>query len=1283
MKKITHLLILFLFFTTEIFAQVSIGTGTDRQQGLPFDPGYQRSYTQSIYKAAEINTSGEITSLKWYFSGTSTLPNSQDLVIYLGHTTKNVFSSTTDWENVANLTQVYAGGIPVSGTGWVTITFDTPFNYNGTSNLIVAVNEKMANSDSYTEDFYNSAVVGNRSIYSNSNTLVVTAPPSGSLAAFIPNVIFEGIEQSCANPSAPVLTDLQDNTASFSWDTMGTENSWQVLINPSTAAEPTATTAGISVIGNTEYTDSGLLPSTNYKFYVRSDCGSEFSGWIGPVAFMTQCAPVSEFNEGFDLSTANLPSCWKKLGTNGSLYPQSDQIAASSPNALYIYNSSTIDRSVLAMPFVNNASDATHRLKFKARGSYNTGGIVEVGYLTNILDASSFVSLQSFTITSTAIYDNFIAELGIDPQSNNLALRHTGVPANPVLIDNIVWEPIPGCSDVLNLAAISVFDTNASISWDSGDEASWEYAYGTSTATNPNNLTAVSVSEAQATINSLSASTLYKVWVRSTCGTGNYGSWNGPISFTTQCAPVSEISESFDASTALPACWRRVGGNGSANVQSVAGTPTAPNAMNLSNTTPNGATQLTVLALPYVNNLGTGTHRLRFKARGASAAGGNIEVGYLTNILNPSSFVSFQSFTINSATTFQTFIVEPETGEFTGNLAFRHSGIPSSPVLIDDVIWEALPQCSDINDLAYSNLRSNSVDLSWATEGSETNWQYAIGASTVTNPSALTPVGVTGNTEAFITSLQPSTVYKIWVRSNCGNGAYGAWAGPINITTQCNEIATYIEGFDASTASLPNCFKKVGTDGSIFIQNAGTGAFSAPNNINMYGAILSMPPVSNANAGTHRLKFKARGAYSAGGNSIIVGYLADTNGVITFVPIQTFTATSSTVYDTFSAELGTQPLSNTIAIKHTGENAIVLDDIVWELLPTCSDVYGIAHESLLSTSTTINWETNGSENAWEYVLGSSTDTAPGSLTAVSVNETSADLSGLNPATTYKIWVRSDCGSGSYGAWIGPFSFTTLCAPVAVNYTQDFSNFPPQCWERAAAGTSTTGPVGTAEGIWAADGFLNAGSTGAVKVNLYYINRIGWMVSPIFDLSTGQKNVSFNYAVTTWGETTPIAMGSDDTVTFLASEDGGNTWSEVVVFNTASNVPNSSQTYTYTPSTTSATVKFAFLATDGTVDDTQDYDFFIDNFKVEAALSTGEFDSNAFTFYPNPVKNTLSLSYNQDITSVAVFNLLGQQVLTQSVNANQAKIDMSTLTAGTYIVKVAAESQVKTIKVIKQ
>ncbi len=83
------------------------------------------------------------------------------------------------------------------------------------------------------------------------------------------------------------------------------------------------------------------------------------------------------------------------------------------------------------------------------------------------------------------------------------------------------------------------------------------------------------------------------------------------------------------------------------------------------------------------------------------------------------------------------------------------------------------------------------------------------------------------------------------------------------------------------------------------------------------------------------------------------------------------------------------------------------------------------------------------------------------------------------------------------------------------------------------------------------------------------------------------------------------------------------------------------------------------------------------------MSAQTFDAVNFRAYPNPVKDVLNLSYNKNISNVAVFNMLGQEVFTKSLNANQSRIDISQLSKGTYMVKVTADNQVKTIKVSKE
>ncbi|QYJ68050.1 Ig-like domain-containing protein [Flavobacterium litorale] len=87
--------------------------------------------------------------------------------------------------------------------------------------------------------------------------------------------------------------------------------------------------------------------------------------------------------------------------------------------------------------------------------------------------------------------------------------------------------------------------------------------------------------------------------------------------------------------------------------------------------------------------------------------------------------------------------------------------------------------------------------------------------------------------------------------------------------------------------------------------------------------------------------------------------------------------------------------------------------------------------------------------------------------------------------------------------------------------------------------------------------------------------------------------------------------------------------------------------------------------------------------MEVILSSNDFNRNKFSFYPNPVKDVLTVSYNSEITSVAVFNLLGQQVMAEQPNTSEVKLDMTSLSDGTYLVTITAGNIVETIKIVKK
>ncbi len=83
------------------------------------------------------------------------------------------------------------------------------------------------------------------------------------------------------------------------------------------------------------------------------------------------------------------------------------------------------------------------------------------------------------------------------------------------------------------------------------------------------------------------------------------------------------------------------------------------------------------------------------------------------------------------------------------------------------------------------------------------------------------------------------------------------------------------------------------------------------------------------------------------------------------------------------------------------------------------------------------------------------------------------------------------------------------------------------------------------------------------------------------------------------------------------------------------------------------------------------------------LSTDRFDEASFRAYPNPVRDILNISYSKDISEVAVINMLGQVVISEQVSTTDAKVDMSGLPTGNYLVKVTVDGAVKTIKIVKQ
>lgn len=76
------------------------------------------------------------------------------------------------------------------------------------------------------------------------------------------------------------------------------------------------------------------------------------------------------------------------------------------------------------------------------------------------------------------------------------------------------------------------------------------------------------------------------------------------------------------------------------------------------------------------------------------------------------------------------------------------------------------------------------------------------------------------------------------------------------------------------------------------------------------------------------------------------------------------------------------------------------------------------------------------------------------------------------------------------------------------------------------------------------------------------------------------------------------------------------------------------------------------------------------------------DSNSINYFPNPVNDFVNFNSNEKIENISIYNLLGQEVLTKLVNSNEFSIDISNLSAGTYIAKLNFNEKSQSTKLVK-
>ncbi len=193
---------------------------------------------------------------------------------------------------------------------------------------------------------------------------------------------------------------------------------------------------------------------------------------------------------------------------------------------------------------------------------------------------------------------------------------------------------------------------------------------------------------------------------------------------------------------------------------------------------------------------------------------------------------------------------------------------------------------------------------------------------------------------------------------------------------------------------------------------------------------------------------------------------------------------------------------------------------------------------------------------------------------------------LSNDTSSIVVVRQPAGN------IQPVTFTGYSGTNLPDISPGWSN---------ARGTSPVAGI-TA---WRASNTVQTDHLGSVAaaINLFSIGKRDWFISPSFPV-TNSTGLTFKAAVTTWQNIQPATMGSDDSVKVFVSTDCGANWQLISFLNRSSNLPNVFREFTVPLSAFNGLdIQIGIMATEGTIDNLENYDLHIDDIFIRTIPAT--------------------------------------------------------------------------------
>ena len=1042
-------------------------------QYVPVNFYYDYSISQQLFRAEELDSVDVITAIE--FQTVIINDTTRTWEIYLANVTDTTINS---WIPTADMVRVFDGDVVIPAATWFRITFDQPFSYDPTRNLVVMVYDKTGSYNAQTNTFQShtinhmSRVEGRDGVGFDLNNL-----SGGWEQRARNNTRFISARctsaETCIAPNARIAA-VESDAIDLTWTPGYQETAWEVAYKVVGDSVWTIDDPNCML---TNYTITNLQPNTSYNIRVSAICGSDSASAV--LLAKTSCVaydslPFTEsFDNGFAASFQEgsaVEPCWSRHSNNDYyVYPSLSEEYSLDGDYSMEFSCGSSTYSFIVLPLM--ADDITTlELNFMSYCyDYSINSRIIVGVMTDPNDLNTLSTVNTITPTEAnaweahrVLFTDYIGE----GQYIAIGSRFT---SSTYFIDQLSVNHIQTCVVPSRISVDSILTTSAVVSWDDSLSPAYEVEYGFAGFERGEGTVVVANSN-RILLTGLASSSTYDVYVRALCSATDTSAWSLVRQFETACGPIASVPYTDDFSSYetydAPRCWNI---NGDIFVASY---DDDNNLITIGTTyfVSEAYAQMPMIDTSInINNL-----QISFSVSDNYSSGSMLIVGLCDSSRSLSSMLVLDTIQPTDDMVFHEYVLSnvPDSKRV---VTFVNAGEMYTSCEIDNIIIETASSCRRVSNMTATNGTDTSVVINWTDHNQSSAWEVEYGVSGfVSGQGTRTIVTTLPHT---ITGLTANTSYEYNVRSICSATDTGNWSYMRKefSTTQAPAAVPYNYDFEnvSEWNNWQNCTNTNTASWTRGTAAAQSGSYSAY--LSRDGGLtagvssdyrLNAALYRDINFGSNDTSFILNFDARSGGNGTVGGLvvlLVDPNAPIVSSSDNAVSPWGSvdTLYQyanvTFTDTVWSHQsvsIDNVSGVRRLAFfwfNNYDFDGIPGHVdnieiqYAECPRPSNVTAGNITGTSATLSW--NGPANTQYEVLVQEMGSNAAAQSLLTNNNTIA-LSNLAYGTSYSAIVRKICGNDT-SLYSDACLFVTLCNENAITVFPFVESFEGSinCWEQ--------------------------------------------------------------------------------------------------------------------------------------------------------------------------------------------------------------------------------------------